>query len=398
MKNHIQINQNKSKKGEGITGSRKRMSFSQTEGLNENKKKINVSPQKSSDIKKEKEIINFLLCCKYSTLIIIRVKQEKNIFINQKQNSDSKDNNYKIQSIPKFGINLQANNYIINKKNEDIKDKSDKNKIYENSQNNKEYNNQNNYKDSNNNDLKKTNKTSGINTISITLKDNKIKEIKKETNLKMTPPSNNNNNNKDDNFNNQLKENDKKLRDTLQAYNNINKKGDGSSLNTLFKLRSILINWLKDSDQDLEYTKFMTEKKLKYLMKNKEKSEARIKVLDSEIKALNARKEELEKTLGEIYSFYDEEGLREDIKRFENSNEVKSGKFSKTLEQLETMKKMLPFVIEYGKVKDNRTKKHNEKKELEKIVKSSGQTLVFLSNYYKNIKKKINEQINNNNN
>lgn len=381
MKNHIQINQNKSKKGEGITGSRKRMSFSQTEGLNENKKKINVSPQKSSDIKKEKEIN----------------KQEKNIFINQKQNSDSKDNNYKIQSIPKFGINLQANNYIINKKNEDIKDKSDKNKIYENSQNNKEYNNQNNYKDSNNNDLKKTNKTSGINTISITLKDNKIKEIKKETNLKMTPPSNNNNNNKDDNFNNQLKENDKKLRDTLQAYNNINKKGDGSSLNTLFKLRSILINWLKDSDQDLEYTKFMTEKKLKYLMKNKEKSEARIKVLDSEIKALNARKEELEKTLGEIYSFYDEEGLREDIKRFENSNEVKSGKFSKTLEQLETMKKMLPFVIEYGKVKDNRTKKHNEKKELEKIVKSSGQTLVFLSNYYKNIKKKINEQINNNN-
>lgn len=381
MKNHIQINQNKSKKGEGITGSRKRMSFSQTEGLNENKKKINVSPQKSSDIKKEKEIN----------------KQEKNIFINQKQNSDSKDNNYKIQSIPKFGINLQANNYIINKKNEDIKDKSDKNKIYENSQNNKEYNNQNNYKDSNNNDLKKTNKTSGINTISITLKDNKIKEIKKETNLKMTPPSNNNNN-KDDNFNNQLKENDKKLRDTLQAYNNINKKGDGSSLNTLFKLRSILINWLKDSDQDLEYTKFMTEKKLKYLMKNKEKSEARIKVLDSEIKALNARKEELEKTLGEIYSFYDEEGLKEDIKRFENSNEVKSGKFSKTLEQLETMKKMLPFVIEYGKVKDNRTKKHNEKKELEKIVKSSGQTLVFLSNYYKNIKKKINEQINNNNN
>lgn len=374
MKNHIQNNLNKSKKGETIAGSKKRMSFSQTEGLNENKKKINVSPQKSSDIKKEKEIN----------------KQEKNIFINQKQNSDSKDNNHKLQSIPKFGINLQSNNYINNKKGEDIKDRSDKNKIYENSN-----------KDNNYNDIKKNNKTSGINTISITLKDNKIKEIKKESNIKMAPPSNNinnnDNNNKDDNFNNQLKENDKKLRDTLQAYNNINKKSEVSSINTLFKLRSILINWLKDSDQDLEYTKFMTEKKLKYLMKNKEKSEARIKVLDSEIKALNARKEELEKTLGEIYSFYDEEGLREDIKRFENSNEVKSGKFSKTLEQLETMKKMLPFVIEYGKVKDDRIKKYNEKKELEKIVKSSGQTLVFLGNYYKNIKKKINEQINNNN-
>ncbi|MBQ2504210.1 MAG: hypothetical protein II528_07795, partial [Lachnospiraceae bacterium] len=76
--------------------------------------------------------------------------------------------------------------------------------------------------------------------------------------------------------------------------NNLNKKSEGASLNTLFKLRSILINWLKDSDQDLEYTKFMTEKKLKYLMKNKEKSEARIKVLDSELKVINARKEELD--------------------------------------------------------------------------------------------------------
>ena len=118
--------------------------------------------------------------------------------------------------------------------------------------------------------------------------------------------------------------------------------------------------------------------------------------MDSELNALNTRKEELEKILGEIYCYYDEEGLKEDIKRFENSNEVKSGKFSKTLEQLETMKKMLPYVTEYGKIKDNRTKKYNEKKELEKIVKSSGQTLVFLNNYYNNIKKKM-EQINNNN-
>ena len=128
-------------------------------------------------------------------------------------------------------------------------------------------------------------------------------------------------------------------------------------------------------------------------MKNKEKSENKIKVLESELKVVEARIEELEKILGEIYIFYDEEELKEDIKRFENSNEVKSGKFSKTLEQLETMKKMLPFVSEYGKVKDKKHKILSEKKELEKIIKNSGQTISILNNYYKNIKKKINEQI-----
>ena len=196
-----------------------------------------------------------------------------------------------------------------------------------------------------------------------------------------------------DNINNQLKERDQKLKSSLQAYRNINKKNDNTSLNTLYKVRSILLNLLKDKEQDLEYSKFITEKKLKYMMKNKEKSENRIKVLESELKVVETRIEELEKTLGEIYIFYDEEELKEDIKRFENSNEIKSGKFSKTLEQLETMKKMLPFVSEYGKVKDKKHKILSEKKELEKIIKNSGQTISILNNYYKNIKKKINEQI-----
>ena len=55
------------------------------------------------------------------------------------------------------------------------------------------------------------------------------------------------------------------------------------------------------------------------------------------------------------------------------------------------MKKMLPYVSEMGKVKENESQKSTEKKELERILKSSNQTLVFLSNYYKNIKKKISE-------
>ena len=197
-----------------------------------------------------------------------------------------------------------------------------------------------------------------------------------------------------DNINNQLDDEDQKLKNSLQAYKNINKKNDSTSLNTLYQLRSILLNLLKDKEQNLEYSKFITEKKLKFLIKNKEKSEARIKELELELKSVEIRKEELEKNLGEIYCFYDEEELKEDIKRFENSNEVKSGKFTKTLEQLETMKKMLPLVSEYGKIKDKNNKILNERKELKKIIKNSSQTIATLNNYYKNIKKKINEQFN----
>ena len=375
MKIHIVNASIKTKKGETSLQNKKK---SQAESSNESKKKTNSSPQKLNENK----------------------KHDKN---NSQQISDGKDSNQKLNNNNslKSGNIILTNNFINNnnhKKSEDINDKPDKKKIDNIQALSKEINsisiNLDDSKDNDNNinnNLKKTNK---INTINIKINENPKDKIieNNEVSLpsKLTSPLSN-----DDNFYNQMKENDKKLKESLQAYNNLNKRSDGASLNTLFKLRSILINWLKDSDQDLEYTKFMTEKKIKYLMKNKEKSEIRIKVLDTEIKALNVRKEELEKILGEIYCFYDEEGLKEDIKRFENSNEVKSGKFSKTLEQLETMKKMLPYVSEYGKVKERKNKKYNEKKELEKIVKSSGQTLVFLSNYYKNIKKKINEQINN---
>jgi hypothetical protein len=195
----------------------------------------------------------------------------------------------------------------------------------------------------------------------------------------------------DENISIKIEENDKKLKKSLQAYKNLNQKNDYTSLNTLYKLRSILLNLLKDKEQDLEYSKFITEKKLKYLMKNKEKAENRIKTIESELNTVELRREELEKDLGEIYIFYDEEELKEDIKRFENSNEVKSGKFSKTLEQLETMKKMLPLVSEYSNIKAKKNKLTNERKECEKIIKNSSQTIAHLNNYYKNIKKKINE-------
>ena len=189
----------------------------------------------------------------------------------------------------------------------------------------------------------------------------------------------------------QMNENDKKLKESFQLYNNIVKKNEGTSLNTLFKIRTILINWLKESDQDLEYSKFMTEKKIRYLLKNKEKMEGRIKVLEGELTTILDRKKELENILGDLYVNYEEDELKLDINRFENSYEVKSGKCTKTLEKLEEMKKMLPFVGEMGKIKESESQKSTEKKELERIIKSSNQTLIFLSNYYKNIKRKINE-------
>ena len=189
----------------------------------------------------------------------------------------------------------------------------------------------------------------------------------------------------------QMNENDKKLKESLQLYNNLVRKNEGAGINTLFKIRTILINWLKDSDQDLEYSKFMTEKKIRYLLKNKEKMESRIKSLESDLVGITERKKELENILGDLYVNYEEDELKTDINRFETSYEIKSGKCSKTKEKLEEMKKMITYVSEMGKVKENESQKSTEKKELERILKSSNQTLVFLSNYYKNIKKKISE-------
>ena len=206
----------------------------------------------------------------------------------------------------------------------------------------------------------------------------------------------NNGINSENDFIKQMKENDKKLKESLQIYNNIFRRNESANVNSLLKLRSILINWLKDSDQDLVYSKFMTEKKIKYLLKNREKMESRIKILDNELNSISNRKNELEQILGDLYINYDEEDLKNDIERFEKSHEVKSGKQSKTLDKLLEMKKMLPYVIENGKNKENEIQKQNEKKELERIIKSSNQTLIFLSNYYKNIKRKMNENGNNN--
>ena len=366
MKNHMQ-NINKTKKTDYQN---KKKNLISTE--NDNKKKLNQSPQKQ-EIKKDS------------------FKTDKNF-----QSSDTKDNNIKISNNnnnTKIVLNIQNNINSNTKKNE--KNKEIKTIDLNKNSNTKNDNIDNNNIIENNNKIKKQPPI-----VNIFINDDNIKNDNEDNNNinKNSSPMKHNLNHISfcDNKTNQIDNNDQKLKNSLKAYKNLNKKNDKTSLNTLYKLRSILLNLLKDKEQNLEYSKFMTEKKLKFMMKNKEKSEMRMKELETELKSVEIRKVELEKNLGEIYCYYDEEELKEDIKRFENSNEVKSGKFSKTLEQLETMKKMLPLVTEYGKIKDKNNKIINEKKELKKIIKNSSQTIATLNNYYKNIKKKINEQFNNN--
>lgn len=194
------------------------------------------------------------------------------------------------------------------------------------------------------------------------------------------------------NFTQEFEENEKKLKETISLYSNAVRKNEGSGVNTLFKVRTILLNWLKDSEQDnLEYSKFMTEKKIKYLLKNKEKLESKTKIIESELSNMKLRKTELVDLISDIYISYETDELEQEIERFSNSYEIRMGKSSKMLEKFEEMKRTLPLLKEYNMLKDQEISKIKEKNENEKIVKSSMQTLGFLSNYYKNLRKKISE-------
>lgn len=187
----------------------------------------------------------------------------------------------------------------------------------------------------------------------------------------------------------EYEENEKKLKDIIQTYCHTVRKNEGAGVNTLFKIRTVLLNWLKDSEQDnLEYTKFMTEKKIKYLLKNKEKMEAKVKLLESELNNLKTRKVELEPLLEE-YASYETEELEQEIERFANSWEIRTGKSKKMMEMFEEKKKALPLLKEFNTIKEQEVLKTKEKNEMEKICKNSCQTLGFLSNYYKNLRKKI---------
>jgi len=185
---------------------------------------------------------------------------------------------------------------------------------------------------------------------------------------------------------------DKKLKDSFHFFANHVKKNEGAGITTLNKVRGVLINWLKDNEQEnLEYNKFMTQTKIKYVHKNKERSETKIKSLEGELSSLKNRKSELGVLLQNGYLDYDVEELIQDIERFSNSWEIRNGKSKKMIEKLAEMKLKLPLVQEYNDVKDQIATKSCEKRELQKVVKGNLQTLGCLSKYYKNMKEKINE-------
>jgi hypothetical protein len=186
-------------------------------------------------------------------------------------------------------------------------------------------------------------------------------------------------------------ESDAKLNDTLNAFAVHVGRNEGSSANTLFRTKTVLLNWLRDADKDnLEYSKFMTEKKIKYLLRNKETSENKLKALEPELVLIKQKKTDLEALLGENYVCFETEELAQDIERFAQSYEIKSGKSTKMLEKFEEMKKMFESVKEYNLLKENESNKNQEIKEIRNIINNSLQTMESLGNYYKNIKNKIN--------
>ena len=207
--------------------------------------------------------------------------------------------------------------------------------------------------------------------------------------------------NEDEKIDKELKEfldNGIKLKELVQNLANT-KKNLTISTSSLNKVRTTLISWLKgENDIDnLEYSSFITEKKIRYLLKNKEKMETRIKILETEIQNIRSRMNELKAQLTDIYVHYDHTELKKDIERFENSVEIKNKLNNRMIEKLEEMKRLLPVVKEYNTLKEQDEIKTNEKAEILKICKGSIQTLNLLSNYYKNLKKKSIDDNNNNN-
>jgi hypothetical protein len=197
----------------------------------------------------------------------------------------------------------------------------------------------------------------------------------------------------------EFEDNEKKLKDSILNYHQVIRKSEGASVNSLFKMRSILLNWLKDSEQEnLEYSRFITAKKIKYLLKNKEKLEARHKILESELNSLKAKNPQLESTLGDMYVGYDIDELKEEIASLSQSYEIRTQKSQMMMKKLEEMQAILPVLIEYNNAKQLEISKNEEKSEIEKICKGSNQTLGCLSNYYKNLKQKLIESNNLSNN
>ena len=156
-------------------------------------------------------------------------------------------------------------------------------------------------------------------------KQNSNNNINLNINMNQSHTNNNNNHNNNNNNNNNLHNITNNTNTNTNNTNNLNNNY------TLIKVRNLLVNWLKDEEPI--YNKYMTEKKIRYLLKQKDRLETRIKILDTEIQQIKVRKTELDLVLGDLYLNYEYEELKQEIERYENSYEIKAGKSSRMLER-----------------------------------------------------------------
>lgn len=241
----------------------------------------------------------------------------------------------------------------------------------------------------------KTNKNYNINSIN-----NNQKELNNTFSLNNTNLTNNVMNNT---FTTNINEyphytdSERKLKESLTLFYNTSQKIDKSDklerINTnsnylLQKLRNSLMKWVKTKENDEnDYNKFITQKKIKYLLSHKEKLEFNIKKLRSEITKITTKQIELENYLGDAYSYYNYEDLKEEITGMENLYEVKNNLNIKMVEQCETMKKKLPFIKENCKLKFLFGVKKMEKDNCENEFLNTLNNLKYLITFYKNLKK-----------
>lgn len=176
---------------------------------------------------------------------------------------------------------------------------------------------------------------------------------------------------------------DKRLKDLISALAST-KKPEGSAYSTLYSIRNSLVGWVKENEND--YNLFITEKKIKYLLKHKDRLEGIVKSLEPSIIRMQSRKEELDSKLGDLYCYYDYRELRMEIEKLENSYEIKQSKSKKAIEKLEEMKLKLPLVKEQNHIKYTLDLKSLELENAENNLASTFSNLKGVVKFYKSLK------------
>ena len=179
---------------------------------------------------------------------------------------------------------------------------------------------------------------------------------------------------------------DKTLKESIIAISQLNKT-KSTTLNNIVTIRNIMINWVKEGETgDADYNKFITEKKIKYLLKHKDKYKTKLKIIEFELNQHLTKLQETNKSLGDMYISYDYVELKEDIYRLENSYEVKTAKKDKIIQKLEEMKGKLLLVKLQNQLKFTIANKKIEKNSIEKNIHSTNSNLNSIVSYYKSLK------------